>query len=67
MLLGPCHLAPEIELFDLARQYWERQTELRSQSDRITRFDLISVANSSLPASLMRSVGGLDEQFVAMG
>jgi GT2 family glycosyltransferase len=67
MLLGPCHLAPEIELFDLARQYWERQTELRSQSDRITRFDLISVANSSLPASLMRSVGGLDEQFVGYG
>jgi len=67
MLIGPCDVAPTISLSEEAEQYWEHLSVLRAQSESITRFDLIAVANGSVPTQLMRSVGGLDEEFVGYG
>ncbi len=67
MLIGPCDVAPSISLSEDSEQYWEHLSVLRDQGETITRFDLIAVANSSVPTQLMRSVGGLDEEFVGYG
>ncbi len=67
MLIGPCDVAPTISLSEDSEQYWEHLSVLRAESESITRFDLIAVANSSVPTQLMRSVGGLDEEFVGYG
>lgn len=67
MLLGPCDVAPGIELYEAARDFWAEHNELRTQGDRIERFDLIATANGSLSTELLRSVGGFDETFVGYG
>lgn len=67
MLLGPCDVAPGIDLYEAARAFWREHNELRAQGESVERFDLIAVANSSLPGELLRSVGGFDERFVGYG
>jgi GT2 family glycosyltransferase len=67
MLLGPCDVAPEIDLYPAAREFWIEHNALRSEGDQIDRFDLIAIANASLSANLLRSVGGFDERFVGYG
>jgi len=67
MLLGPCNVAPGIELYKAARDFWNEHNALRAEGDRIERFGLIAVANASLSTNLLRSIGGFDERFVGYG
>jgi GT2 family glycosyltransferase len=67
MLLGPCDVAPEIDLYPAAREFWIEHNALRAEGDHVDRFDLIAIANASISTHLLRSVGGFDERFVGYG
>lgn len=67
MLLGPCDVAPGIDLYQEARDFWAEHNELRAQGEQVDRFDLIAFANASLSTDRLRSVGGFDERFVGYG
>lgn len=67
MLLGPCDVAPEIDLYPEARGFWIEHNALRAEGDHVERFDLIATANASLSTDLIRSIGGFDERFVGYG
>lgn len=67
ILLGPC-LIPEGHTVPVGvRQWWIDHYAALSAHDWSPRFDQFSVANSSIPADLLRTVGGFDESFSGYG
>jgi len=67
IVLGPCIIPSELPGTETTRNwYLERYAELE-RAPRIERFDRFSIANSSAPLQVFRSVGGFDTTFVGYG
>lgn len=67
ILVGPCRIPEDVADTPGLVAWWDRLHADLAAVGRVDRFDRLSVANASGPASVFESVGGFDERFVGYG
>jgi GT2 family glycosyltransferase len=67
IVVGPVPMSPDLRWTLPANRWWAAMTSDLRRSPAITRCDYFSIANTSGPTDLFRSVGGFNEVFVGWG